>query len=219
MNSLSDRQIAVILQPYGIAADLGLFEQIRTYVSILLKWNSTISLTTVIDPVEIYRFHFGESIFGSSAVGIHEGRLADVGSGAGFPGLPLRMVCPAIELTLIESNTRKAGFLSEVVRSLGLDGVGVFRGRMEDHRPDKPYDWITARALGQHDGLLRWSKKNLAASGRAVLWLGEGEANRVSQTPGWEWRLPIPIPGSKRRLLLAGSPKTRHPLLFHVEHS
>jgi 16S rRNA (guanine527-N7)-methyltransferase len=206
MDSVSDAQITKVFAEYGIAPDFGRFDQIRTYIALLLKWNSTISLTAVTDPVEICRFHFGESTFAASAVPMREGRLADVGSGAGFPGLPLGMAVPAIELTLIESNARKAAFLSEVVRSLELDGVEVFRGRMEDHRPDRPYDWITARALGRHDDLLLWSRKSLTASGKVVLWLGEDEANRVSQTPKWEWRFPILVPGSKRRLLLVGSP-------------
>jgi 16S rRNA (guanine527-N7)-methyltransferase len=207
MDSLSNAQIAEILRPYGVFADVSFFDQIRTYITLLLKWNATISLTTITDPVEICRLHFGESIFAASAVPMREGRLADVGSGAGFPGLPLRMTSPAINLTLIEANARKAAFLSEVVRALGLKGVDVFRGRMEDHKPDKPYDWITARALGQHDDLLRWAKGNLTASGKVVLWLGEDDAKRISHTPEWEWRSPILIPGSKRRFLLGGSPK------------
>jgi len=207
MDPLSDTQIAEILLPYGVSADVTTLNKIRAYVALLLKWNAMISLTTVTDPAETCRFHFGESIFAASAVPMREGRLADVGSGAGFPGLPLRMVSPAIDLTVIESNTRKAAFLSEVVRALDLIGVEVFRGRMEDHKPDRPYDWITARALGQHDDLLRWAEGNLTAAGEVVLWLGEDDAKRISHTPEWEWRSPILIPGSKRRFLLGGSPK------------
>lgn len=207
MDSLSDARITEILAEYGVAPDFGLFYQIRTYIALLLKWNSKISLTAVTDPLDICKLHFGESIFAAHAVPMREGRLADFGTGAGFPGLPLRMASPAFELTLIESNAKKAAFLSEVVRGLELDGVEVFRGRMEHHRPDKPYDWITARALGQHDDLLLWSRENLDASGKVVLWLGEDVVNRISQTSDWEWRFPILIPGSKRRFLLVGSRK------------
>jgi 16S rRNA (guanine527-N7)-methyltransferase len=207
MDALSDARVAEVFQSYGLAPDFGVFDQIRTYVALLLKWNATISLTAITDPIEICKLHFGESIFAASAVPLREGRLADVGSGAGFPGLPLKMASPQIELTLIESNARKAAFLSEVVRSLELEGVEVFRGRMEDHTPDKPYDRIAARALGQRDSLLKWATKNLAPSGKVVLWLGEDDAAAISQAPNWEWRFPIPIPGSKRRVLLVGSPK------------
>jgi len=207
MDELSDAKIAEILREYGVATDFGLFDQIRTYISLLLKWNETVSLTAITDPVEICRFHFGESIFAVSAVPIGEGRLADVGSGAGFPGLPLRIARPGLDLTLIESNAKKAAFLSEVVRILDLSGVQVFRSRMEDHKPTRPYNWVTARALGQRDSLLSWAENELAPSGRLVLWLGEDEVKRISQTPKWEWRSPILIPGSKRRFILIGSPR------------
>jgi 16S rRNA (guanine527-N7)-methyltransferase len=207
METLSDAKIAEIFQSYGLAPDFGVSDQIRTYVALLLKWNSTISLTAITDPIEICKLHFGESVFATSAVPVREGRLADLGSGAGFPGLPLKIASPEIELTLIESNGRKAAFLSEVVRSLELEGVEVFRGRVEDHAPDRPYEWIVARALGQHDDLLKWATENLAPSGRVVLWLGEDDATAISQAPNWEWRFPVPIPGSKRRVLLVGSRK------------
>jgi 16S rRNA (guanine527-N7)-methyltransferase len=207
METLSDARIAEIFQSYGLAPDFGVFAQIRTYVALLLKWNATISLTAITDPIEICKLHFGESIFAVSAVPVRDGRLADVGSGAGFPGLPLRMASPEIELTLIESNARKAAFLSEVVRALELEGVEIFRGRMKDHTPDKLYDRIAARALGQHDNLLKWATKNLNPSGRVVLWLGEDDSAAISQAPNWDWRFPIPIPGSKRRVLLVGSPR------------
>jgi 16S rRNA (guanine527-N7)-methyltransferase len=207
MGDPSDTQITEILLLYGISADAVLCTQIRTYIALLLKWNSKISLTAITDPVEICRFHFGESFFASSAVPVREGRLADLGSGPGFPGFPLRMASQGIELTLIESNARKAAFLLEVVRALELKGVEVFRGRMESYKPDIPYDWVTARAFGQHDGLLSWARRSLGVSGKVALWLGQDDAIRISQTSRWEWRSPILIPGSKRRFLLVGSPK------------
>jgi 16S rRNA (guanine527-N7)-methyltransferase len=117
------------------------------------------------------------------------------------------MVSPTIELTLIESNARKAAFLSEVVRTLDLSGIEVFRGRMEEHKPDRPYDWVTARALGQHEDFLSWSSTNLTAAGKVVLWLGEDDAIQVSRVPRWKWRSPILMPGSKKRFLLVGSRK------------
>ena len=96
-----------------------LCERIRTYISLLLRWNQSISLTTVTNSDEILRFHFGESLFAASAFSLENGRLADVGSGAGFPGLPLAMLLPDLNVTLIESNAKKFTFLSEVVRELG----------------------------------------------------------------------------------------------------
>jgi 16S rRNA (guanine527-N7)-methyltransferase len=117
------------------------------------------------------------------------------------------MAAPSIDLTLIESNVKKATFLSEVIRTLQLDHVTVFHGRMEDiKREIIPFDFLTARALGRHEELLNWAKTHLANSGKIVLWVGEDDANLISRKLGWAWRTPVLIPGSRRRYLLIGSP-------------
>lgn len=205
--AISARQIGDILQLYGVLVSPELSESIRTYISLLLRWNEMISLTTVVDPTDIIKFHFGESLFAASALAISHGRLADVGSGAGFPGLPLAMLLSELDVVLIESNSKKATFLSEVVRVLGLGNATIWRGRMEEFSfGEERFDILTARALGQHEHFLEWSKSALKPSGQAALWLGESEALRVCQISGWRWRDRIHIPGSERRVLLAGSP-------------
>jgi 16S rRNA (guanine527-N7)-methyltransferase len=207
MTPLSDDEIASNLKPYGVTSIPPMCEQIRAYVSLLLQWNRKISLTTVIDPAEIVKFHFGECMFAVSSVPIISGRLADIGAGPGFPGLPIRMAATEIDITLIESNTKKATLISEVVRTIKLDHVTVLRARMEDLDADiAPFDFVTARAFGQHDELLRWAHAHLAASGRIVLWLGENDAALISQKPLWSWKPPLRIPGAQRRCLLVGSP-------------
>src|SRR5580704_11354283 len=152
MIELTNSQMEKSLGYYGVEVRNGLLEAIRTYISILLRWNSKISLTTVTDPLEILKFHFGEGLFAAKSVPIKNGRLADVGSGAGFPGLPLAMLLPDLEVVLIESNLKKATFLSEVIRTLTLGNVKVWRGRMEDMPLDAKsrFDFVTARALGHH---------------------------------------------------------------------
>ena len=104
---------------------------VREYVSLLLMWNQSISLTTVTDPDEIISRHFGESMFAAKLISVENCRLADVGTGAGFPGLPLKILSPTLDLVLIESNKKKYAFLSEVVRSLGLKSVEVLPERFE----------------------------------------------------------------------------------------
>ena len=190
MRILSNERISEILQQYSVSADAksSLVDGIQLYISLLLQWNRSISLTTVMDPEEIVRFHFGESFFAASAVPITSGRLADVGSGAGFPGLPLKILVPAIELTLIESNAKKATFLEEVRRRLELGRIHIFRGRMEefggdgDSKPVEPFDFVTTRAFGQFEELLAWSGAHLANSGKIVLWLGEEDVGHNIKT-------------------------------------
>src|SRR5258708_36300511 len=132
--ALSDDQIVSALTPFQIQLSSGQIVQIREYVRLLLKWNQSVSLTSVVDPVEIVARHFGESMFISCLIPVKNCRLADLGSGAGFPGLALKIVAPTLRIRLIESNKKKCAFLSEVVRSLKLENVEVVPMRFDEIR-------------------------------------------------------------------------------------
>jgi 16S rRNA (guanine527-N7)-methyltransferase len=215
MKGISNQRIAAILAQYSARVDdrSPLVEGIQSYIALLLRWNRSISLTTVTDPEEIVRFHFGESLFAARLVPITDGRLADIGSGGGFPGLPLKMLVRSLDLTLIESSAKKAAFLAEVVRRLDLDQVRIVRGRMEEIESDAarasaaPLDFISARALGQFRTVLAWSRRHLAESGKLILWLGQEDVASISRMEGWTWAAPVRIPGSNRRFILHGSPQ------------
>lgn len=205
---LSDDFIRHSIEPYGVSVTAALAYGIRAYIGLLARWNARISLTTVTEPAEILQFHFGESMFAAAAVPVSVGRLADVGTGAGFPGIPIKMVSPDISLFLVEANSKKATFLAEVVRELGLKDVEVVRGRVESMPPGMGrFDFIAARALGRYGDLLRLAHGHLLApGGRILLWLGEDEMRTLRSEPGWNFREPIAIPRAKRRFLLVGSP-------------
>lgn len=205
VKELTSTDIASLLAPYYPIESRRLSDRIRAYIALLLEWNRKISLTAVADPVEIVKFHFGESLFAASALEIRNGRLADVGSGAGFPGIPLAMAIPDVQATLIEASAKKAAFLSEVVRRLELSNVGVLRSRMENAAQIGTFDFVCARAVGKHASLMRWSSVKLTHKGRLVLFLGERDAQQVLQASGWNWGSPIRIPGSSRRCVLSGT--------------
>ncbi len=206
---LSDDDIRERLAKYGVEASGPQCEQTRAYIALLLKWNRAISLTTITDEADILRFHFGESVFALSAInaGVH-GRLADVGAGAGFPGLPLRIFSDRIELVLIESNSKKCAFLGEVARQLGLTGVRVLHDRYDEalQALSGRVDVVVSRALGDYVELLNSASHALSTGGGVVLWLGDRGAKEIRATDGWTWDACLQIPGSERRFLLHGFP-------------
>src|SRR5271169_6737725 len=149
-------RIATLLEPFcgGDSLSPGLAIQLQAYLELLLRWNARMNLTAVRDPERIITRHFGESLFAArmldhagafaSTSGLPLG-LADVGSGAGFPGVPIKLAAPQLHLTLIESQSKKATFLREVIRTLAIHDAEVFCGRAEGWRASA--DVVTLRAV------------------------------------------------------------------------
>jgi len=182
--------------------------QIQQYIGLLLKWNEAVNLTAIRDPLEILYRHFCESMFAASVVNLDNGRLADVGSGGGFPGLPLKIVRPELDLFLVESNIKKATFLAEAVRELGLTGARVLVSRYEDLGEElAPLDFVCSRAVGEFPTFLKWASSPLVDAKQVLLWIGGRDLGEVQGLPAWEWREPIQIPQSLRRFLLIGTKK------------
>lgn len=207
-----NQQIANILTPFGISPSQGLTASVVAYLELLLRWNQKVNLTAIREPQLILQRHFGESFFASSLFVGEKGVLVDVGSGAGFPGLALKLILPGWQVQLFEPNGKKAVFLAEVVRTLGLSDVTIRSERMERPAAGLPddslcADVITARALGEYEVLLNWSRGRLLPSGKVILWVGGAELGRLRQIHEWDWRGAIAIPESRDRFLLVGTPK------------
>jgi 16S rRNA (guanine527-N7)-methyltransferase len=182
--------------------------QIQQYIKILLAWNDKVNLTAIRDPLEILYRHFCESMYAAVSVPIEGGRLADVGSGAGFPGLPLKILRPGLRVFLVESNLKKATFLLEVIRELGLTDAQVLVRRYEELGEEiAPLDFLCARALGEFPAFLDWAGSEQIAAKHVVLWIGARDLPEIQKIRTWEWREPIPVPNSLRRLLLLGAKK------------
>ncbi len=204
---LSDSQIAASIASLGMHLTTEQMSMIREYIILLLKWNNLVSLTSITDPVDIVARHFGESMFAASLLPFQNGRLADVGSGAGFPGLALKILHNDLKVVLVESNKKKSAFLSEIVRSLALSDVEVLPTRFEEVRVETGFvNFVTARALGGFPEILRWSKMALSPRGHLILWVGGDDSTKISSTPGWTWQPAVRIPESQRRFILIGRP-------------
>ena len=180
--------------------------QVSAYLDLLLRWNARINLTAVRDPEGMVTRHFGESFFAARLLLTPQSscKAIDLGSGAGFPGLPLKIFAPALALTLIESNQKKAAFLKEVVRALGLTGVDVFAGRAEDFSATA--DLFTLRAVERYEKSLALAARMVAPGGRLALLIGAQQAERTPKLlTGFVWQRQISIPQSSARVLLVGT--------------
>jgi 16S rRNA (guanine527-N7)-methyltransferase len=219
-------RIAELLQPFLLSpTEETVLTSISIYIDILLRWNARINLTALRQPEEIVTRHFGESLFAARHLfpraGVEAGdapaeaggnaapQVVDVGSGAGFPGLPLKLWAPRIRLTLIESNQKKATFLREVTRSLKLTNMDVFSGRAQDF-PATSADVVTLRAVERFESVLPVAASLVGPGGRLALLIGRPQADRVpGLTPGFQWNVPLPVPLSATRVLLVGALKAR----------
>jgi 16S rRNA (guanine527-N7)-methyltransferase len=208
MLPLTNTQISDVLRAYGVTPATDLTARIKTYIELLLKWNRSVSLTTITKVDEILRFHFGESLFALPMLPVEKSRLADVGSGAGFPGIPLAMARPALEATLIEPSAKKFAFLNEVIRQLHLSNVTAVRSRTSELQfSNQRFEVVTARAVGQFDELIGCAKARIPHRGKLILWVGADDAKHISEDTRFEWTTPVRIPQTDRRFILTGSPK------------
>ena len=168
-------------------------EALETHYQLLLRWNRTLNLTSIKRMEEAVERHYCESLFLGTHLPQGRLRIADIGSGAGFPGFPVAVLRPDCSVTLIESHQRKAVFLREASRN--LPNVRVLATRAEDVKDQ--FDWAISRAVSYAD--LASFLKNLAPN-VDLLTGGEAPPDGI----GFVWQLPIPVPWGGRRLVRSG---------------
>jgi 16S rRNA (guanine527-N7)-methyltransferase len=174
-----------------------------SYLSLILRWNARINLTAIRDEDGILLRHFVESIACARALpaGIHT--LLDFGSGAGFPGIPIALCRPEIAVTLAESQGKKAAFLREAVRVLGLSAA-IHSARAEALRA--VFDCVTLRAVDKMDQAVQAAARLVSPGGNLAL-MTTSAALAILQSaagPAFTWTAPLPLPGSNDRLLALG---------------
>ena len=205
MGSLDTTTIAGLLRPFAEPTPTQL-EQTAAYLNLLLKWNAKVNLTSVRDPRQMITRHFGESYFTARELLSSEpaATVIDLGSGAGFPGLPLAMFDPAVQVTLIESNAKKVAFLNEVIAALKLGNVRVVRQRAEAYAGSA--DLVTMRAVERFEAAARIAIRLVRPGGRLALMIGVSQVTATKQVVvGLAWANPREIPGSHSRVLLVGT--------------
>jgi 16S rRNA (guanine527-N7)-methyltransferase len=197
--------ISRLLAPYA-QLDEPRLRLISTYINLLLKWNARINLTAVRSPEEIVSRHFGESFFAAEILRSQAlvQRGIDLGSGAGFPGIPIAMSMPDAGFVLIESQQKKATFLKEVIFALGLRNITVFAGRAEDY--PKSAELVTMRAVERFEKTLPIAARLAEPGGRIALMIGAAQVDQATElAKDVKWQQPIHVPGGHSRILLVGT--------------
>jgi 16S rRNA (guanine527-N7)-methyltransferase len=183
------------------AAQLSVFEH---YERTLLEWNMRFNLTAIRDPEEVRIKHFLDSL--TCLIAMRDtpmDRVIDVGSGAGFPGIPLKIICPAMHLTLVESVGKKAGFLRDTIKILGLENVNIVQeraetlGQMSIYR--EHYDWAVGRAVAVMTVLAEYLLPLVKVGGKILAMKGENgpaeahAADHAMRLMGGHLRQLIPV--------------------------
>jgi 16S rRNA (guanine527-N7)-methyltransferase len=183
------------LAAIGLAPSLA--SPLAAYLDLLARWNRTYNLTAIRDPGEMVTLHLVDSLSMHAHVrGV--GTLADLGAGAGLPGIPLAIAMPALEVTLVESNGKKARFMREAVRTLGLANARVAECRAEALDAPGAFDAITARAMATLPDILAAGGHLLAPEGRLLAMKGARPDAEIAALPS-AWALeavhPLAVPG------------------------
>lgn len=183
-------------------------EKFETYLQLLLKWNSRINLTAVREREAIIHRHFVECIQCAQALPESgKSTLLDFGSGAGLPGIPIAISRQEIRVTLAESKRKKAGFLREAVRTLGLEAE-VFDGRVQEMAADQRFGFVTLRAVDKMEESCGVAFGRVAAGGWMVVFATEGTETGLKEAlPGIEWRRDSPVARLERGRILMGRRK------------
>ena len=179
MPSLRSRLLAEA-DSIGLSLADEVLSQVEDYINLLKKWSRAVNLTSIKGDREIFRYHFLESFYCSRFLG-EKGRLADIGSGAGFPGLALKLLRPGLKIWLIEPRQKRAFFLKEVIRQLDLKDVEVVQQRLEalPQGSIQRVDYISSRAMGKFRAIARWSRQVLTAEGWILLLMSNKDVARL----------------------------------------
>ncbi len=170
---------------FGIRLEAGQAASLLRLVAELAEWNRRFNLTAITEPADMVRKHLLDSL--SVWPWLRGKRIADVGTGAGFPGLPLAVIDPGRQYTLIEATGKKARFVQYAAEMLGLGNVEVVRARAETWRAPEPFDCVVARALGQLADFIGVAGHLCARDGRLLAMKGRRpDAEMAGLQAGWK---------------------------------
>jgi 16S rRNA (guanine527-N7)-methyltransferase len=167
----------------GIALPGEVHERLMAYIALLVKWNASYNLTAVREPLAMVSYHLLDSLALLPHLSEGRARVADVGSGAGLPGIPLALARPSWHVALIEANQKKTAFLRQAKIELGLTNVEVHEGRVEELRPAKGFSVVVSRAFAELGQFIAACRHLLARDGVLAAMKGKFPADELIQIP------------------------------------
>lgn len=197
------------LAALGIDLSPAAQEKLLAYAALLYKWNKTYSLTAMREQDKAVSHHLLDSL--AVLPFVPAGSLLDVGSGGGMPGIPLAIACPELQVTLLDSNSKKTAFLKQAAIELVLPNISVHCGRVEQYHPAVGFTAITSRAFSELADFVSLSRHLLAANGRWLAMKGvwpHEEIGRLPQDIAAEavHRLVVPGVEGERHLVVLSCP-------------
>jgi len=158
-------------------------EQMLAYLALLQHWNVAYNLTAIRDPLEMVKRHLLDSL--SILPWVHHGPVLDAGTGAGLPGVPLSILLPELEFTLLDSAGKKIRFLRQVRRELKLNNFQPLQARLEKHHPEHPYRTIISRAFANLQDFAEASRHLLTPETRLLAMKGRDPKEERAELPAW----------------------------------
>ncbi len=200
MSTLPESTISELLRPY-LDPPPAILPQLSLYLNLLIQWNARTNLTAIRKPEEIVQRHFGESLFAALHLEAEADTLLDFGSGAGFPGIPIALLRSDISVTLAESQGKKASFLREAGRTLGLS-CSVWPARVEAMPSDRQFHTVTLRAVDHMEAAMEAA---VPRASHTLLILGGAN---LQIPPEFVPETPISLPDSTSSILLKAHRRT-----------
>jgi len=205
--SLATKLRAGLAQLVDAEVDTIQFSELLAYLDLLQRWNRTYNLTAVRDPAAMIPRHLLDSL--SILPWVSGRRLLDAGTGAGLPGVPLAIVRPELDVTLLDSSGKKVRFLNHLRRELGLQNTRPVQARLEEYEPGSSFDTIVSRAFASLADFAE-AARHLAGAARLLAMKGRYPEAELQDLPGWVQLQSI------EKLAVPGLQEDRHLVIMSV---
>jgi 16S rRNA (guanine527-N7)-methyltransferase len=178
-------QLPIAARQFGLSLDAAQCQALTRLLLELNDWNQRMNLTAIRDPAQQLTKHLLDSL--SIHPYLRGARIADIGTGAGFPGLPLALVNPDKQFVLIDSVNKKLRFVAHAAQAMGLTNVSVLHTRAQDHQPEQRFDVVVSRAMGSIENFVTWCGHWCAGGGRLLAMKGRHPQEEIAALPaGWK---------------------------------